>query len=695
MPTWAFPVVAAGGVAVVSALVVAGAGGVVSVAFSLFYVWVVLYALLFFPGLVALVLLATVVAGYTTAHLILGTLPGLVPVVLASTLGIMGSVVAGLTSARNEIASDPLTELLNRRGLDLALERAMQRCATQSQPLTVATIDIDRFRQVNERYGHTAGDRLLRSVAQQWASQLDSGDQLARLRGDDFVLALPDRTLAQGRELVDRLRAAIPAGVTASAGVATWRSGDSVSMLLARADAALYEAKRAGRNRTFVDRDDVMAVQELRHAVEDGQMVLYYQPKVSLRPGRITGFEALVRWQHPQRGMLPPSEFIGLAEDSGLIVQLGAWVLAEACEQAASWARAFPEQSVEVAVNVAGRQLDDPTIIDTITQVLTASGLPPRLLSIEVTETMLGENLDGWVERLWELRRLGVHVAMDDFGTGYSSLHQLRHLPVSTIKIDRSFVADLTDSPEAATLVSAMIGIGKGLSRSVIAEGVETVGQLEALTRLDCDEVQGFLFGRPLPHEAAAGLLRQQERIRELVHAGSTESGPCTDPGFAELVGEPLSLEQTVRPLLDHLVAASGLESAYLTRIDWDRLEQTILHSVNSGELQITEGLVIDWSDTVCRRSLENGPARTDAVPEVFPDVPAVIDLGLQSYATAPVVLPDGSIFGTLCVASRERTNPRDELMALLSLYSRIIGDRLAATDAPGGRPDPAHSASG
>jgi EAL domain-containing protein (putative c-di-GMP-specific phosphodiesterase class I) len=297
-----------------------------------------------------------------------------------------------------------------------------------------------------------------------------------------------------------------------------------MSMLLSRVDAVLYEAKRGGRDRTVVNGDDDSAVRALSAAIRGGEFVVFHQPTVSLRTGRITGFEALVRWQHPERGLLPPSEFIPLAEDSGLIVQLGEFVLDRACRDARGWLDRFPDEPAKVSVNVSGRQLDDPGFTDAVACALRDSGLPARLLTIEVTETVLAASLPSWAERLWDVRRLGVQLAMDDFGTGYSSLNQLRRLPFGVIKVDRSFVEDLPDSPEAAALVDAMVGIGRALGLAVVAEGVETAEQLAYVRGAGCDEAQGFLLGRPAPADVAARLLERQS-LPAAAHAPGHHSG--------------------------------------------------------------------------------------------------------------------------------------------------------------------------
>ncbi|CAN5374798.1 hypothetical protein BH23ACT7_BH23ACT7_15690 [soil metagenome] len=523
-PSWVFPATCFVGTWMITVTVVAGGGGTASVSFSLLYVWVVIYSLLFFSRPVALFQCAAAAAAYGVAHQWLGTLGAVEPLLLAGTLAVAAAVVAGLEHARDAASVDPLTRTSNRRGLDHVLEREMERARTDGWPLTVGMLDIDHFKQVNDRHGHEAGDRLLTQAVECWQGRLRPGDSISRFGGDEFVVVLPRTTPSEGRQIIERLRADLPGAVTFSAGVAAWLPHDSMSMLLSRVDAVLYEAKRGGRDRTVVNGDDDSAVRALSAAIRGGEFVVFHQPTVSLRTGRITGFEALVRWQHPERGLLPPSEFIPLAEDSGLIVQLGEFVLDRACRDARGWLDRFPDEPAKVSVNVSGRQLDDPGFTDAVACALRDSGLPARLLTIEVTETVLAASLPSWAERLWDVRRLGVQLAMDDFGTGYSSLNQLRRLPFGVIKVDRSFVEDLPDSPEAAALVDAMVGIGRALGLAVVAEGVETAEQLAYVRGAGCDEAQGFLLGRPAPADVAARLLERQS-LPAAAHAPGHHSG--------------------------------------------------------------------------------------------------------------------------------------------------------------------------
>ena len=399
---------------------------------------------------------------------------------------------------------DSLTGLPNRS----LFERRIAETLKLGVPAVVAFLDLDDFKRVNDSLGHAAGDRLLEIAGDRLRRALRDDDTVARLGGDEFaILAL---NVADVDALVDRLFDVLAAPVMlegkrlhlrASIGIATTDSGDH---LLRNADLAMYAAKAAGTNRFAVFTNDmhVNAVarldrsEELERAIENDELVLHYQSIVDLDLGRVAGFEALVRWQHPVRGFLGPGEFIPLAEETGLIVPLGRWVLREAVRQAATWAGA-----PYLSVNVAGAQLEQPGFVEEVATALSDGGFDAARLVLEVTESSLVGDLEA--ERLQALRRLGVRLAIDDFGTGYSSLSYLRKFPMDVLKIDRSFTKDAC---EDSALLNAIVAMGESLGLVLIPEGIEEPEQAEALRALGCRLGQGFLFGRPVPAEELSGV---------------------------------------------------------------------------------------------------------------------------------------------------------------------------------------------
>ena len=411
---------------------------------------------------------------------------------------------------------DPLTDLPNRV---LVLDRAQQmlaRARRQNKPVAALFVDVDGFKHVNDSFGHAAGDELLRIVAERLMTVVREGDTAARLGGDEFVVLLEGSTLDAGPELVaDRLLEVLrqpceiasargrPLSITASVGIAIGAYSNA-DELLRDADLAMYEAKMSGRNccRVFESsmqtssQDRLTLEMDLAEAVEREQLFLLYQPTFDLRTEGVIGVEALIRWDHPTRGVLAPGAFIPIAEDSGLIVPIGRWVLKQACLQASIWQAAG--RKVGMSVNVSGRQLDEDVLIDDVRQAIQVSGLDPALLTLEVTETTLMRDPEGAAERLHRLKQLGVRIAIDDFGTGYSSLAYLRQFPADALKIDRSFIGGIATSNASAALIHTLVQLGKTLGIETLAEGIEDQSQLETLQREHCDLGQGFLFSRPL-----------------------------------------------------------------------------------------------------------------------------------------------------------------------------------------------------
>jgi len=409
---------------------------------------------------------------------------------------------------------DGLTDLPNRVAFNQCFASTLERAARDRESLALLSIDLDRFKDVNDVFGHTMGDRLLRAVGERLGAAAE-GAFLARLGGDEFaVIASEGAQPAGAAALAEQLMAAVADAfaidghrlrVGLSIGIAIYPTdGADASELIGNADAALHRAKTGGRGaiRFFaadVDqrlRERRALVHDLRAALERGELTVYYQPQAGI-DGEITGFEALVRWKHPSRGMIAPDVFIPVAEESGLILPIGEWVLREACREAAAWPK-----PLKIGVNLSAVQFRHGDLPGLVHALLLESGLAPGRLELEITESVLVDDLSRAVTILRRLKLLGVHIAMDDFGTGYSSLSNLQAFAFDRIKIDRSFIASLQTSRQSATIVRAVIGLGRGLGLPVIAEGVETREQLAFLANEACAEVQGYLIGKPLPIEA-------------------------------------------------------------------------------------------------------------------------------------------------------------------------------------------------
>lgn len=431
---------------------------------------------------------------------------------------------------------DALTELPNRQLLRDRLGQAVAYGKRNRRMAAVLLIDIDRFKVVNDSLGHAAGDEVLRAVGQRLQASARAGDTVGRYGGDTFVVVLADlrrendlaiivrkirRALVEPHAVDDHL----PVRLTCSMGAALYpRDGDDPATLLRNASAAMHRAKEAGRDR-FELYELAMSERahqwlsletELRHAIEHNQLVLHYQPRVDLVSGEVLGCEALVRWAHPRDGLIPPARFIPLAEESGLIHALGDWVLYAACRQARAWSEAAIPCGV-VAVNVSARQLDQSGFADAVGKIFAAVGVAPRNLELEMTESAVMQDMAATEKKLGRLKGLGVQLSLDDFGTGYSSLAHLHRFPFDNIKLDRSFVQNLTTDPDDAVLARTIIGMARGLRLRVIAEGVETEAQAHYLKRSGCDEIQGYLVSRPVPaEELEVFLCSEQRRVFEL-----------------------------------------------------------------------------------------------------------------------------------------------------------------------------------
>jgi diguanylate cyclase (GGDEF)-like protein/PAS domain S-box-containing protein len=425
---------------------------------------------------------------------------------------------------RHRAFHDPLTGLANRALFIDRIDHAISRLHRSHRGAAVFIVDLDRFKNVNDSLGHNVGDELLVEVATRLRGSLREGDTPARLGGDEFAVLLEDLDAIDDAEfaaqrLISTLTEPFRVGgmevfVGASIGISVVNvDGVTSEELLRNADAAMYRAKVNGNEYRFFESEmHVAAVarieleSDLRHALFDRQLILHYQPIVSLDTQRVVSVEALVRWQHPARGLLMPNEFVPLAEENGLIVDIGRWVLREACAQAQAW-RAVWNEDLCITVNVSRRQLNDVRLVDDVKNALRASRLDAHALTLEITESALFDDTEVALHRLRMLKELGVKIAIDDFGTGYSSLSSLQSLPVDTLKIDKSFIDGIANGTTAAGVVNAIVGLAETLELETIAEGVEHPDQLERLVDLGCSHIQGFCYSRPLPAADAAKLL--------------------------------------------------------------------------------------------------------------------------------------------------------------------------------------------
>jgi diguanylate cyclase (GGDEF)-like protein len=394
--------------------------------------------------------------------------------------------------------------------------------------VAVLFLDLDRFKLINDSLGHGAGDQLLVQLSKVLATCVRPGDTVARLGGDEFTILLEGlEEPADAVRVAERIQEALASPfraeshevfATASVGIAiSTREYTRPEDLLRDADTAMYQAKAGGRARHQIfdtsmhDKAvQVLALEnELRRAVERQAFLLHYQPVVELASGRIVSLEALVRWEHSERGLVSPVEFVHLAEETGLIFEIGEWALAEACRTAQGW-RAELGADVTVNVNLSSKQFSQPNLVDQVADVLRETGLEPRRLRLEITESVIMENADSAVAMLQRLRELGARVGIDDFGTGYSSLAYLLRFPADTLKIDRSFIAAMTKGERNVQIVGSIVALGHGLGMEVVAEGVESPAQRELLLELGCRYAQGYLFSRPLDHERTRALLAER-----------------------------------------------------------------------------------------------------------------------------------------------------------------------------------------
>ncbi|HSH98404.1 MAG: EAL domain-containing protein [Methylophilaceae bacterium] len=420
---------------------------------------------------------------------------------------------------------DLLTGLANRNLLKERIKHAFNEGRRSGRVFTVAFIDIDNFKRVNDSLGHSAGDELIKMVAERLQHCVREGDTVARVGGDEFVMLLSSQSSEESTHVVlQRIRSEMgkpfvlakkQLTVTCSIGLASFpRDGDNSEMLLSNADSAMYRAKASGRNNFQFYAKEMNAElgerlsleNDLWHALERDELLLHYQPQINMLTGEVIGMEALVRWQHPTRGLIPPIQFISIAEDDGLIIPIGEWVLRKACEDNQQL-QLDGFKPIRVAVNLSARQLMQKNLVRTVSQILAQTGLQPEYLELEITESMIMHNVEDSISLLNKINKLGVQLSLDDFGTGYSSLAYLKRFPIKRLKIDKSFIRDIATDPNDAIISRSIIALAHALQVESIAEGVETFEQFEFLKANGCNEVQGYLFSKPLPIEALRDFL--------------------------------------------------------------------------------------------------------------------------------------------------------------------------------------------
>jgi diguanylate cyclase (GGDEF)-like protein/PAS domain S-box-containing protein len=436
------------------------------------------------------------------------------------------SVARAIEAEMSHLAQhDTLTKLPNRTLLQDRLSQAITTAGRNGTRIAVLFVDLDGFKHINDSLGHAIGDRLLQSVAKRLLAAVRTSDTVSRIGGDEFVILLSEVAHAgdagvKAGKILAALNAPLEIDqhnlrITASIGVTTYpEDGQETAMLIKNADLAMYQAKENGRNNyQFFEKDmnvralERQSVEEnLCFALDRGELVMYYQPKINLKTGEITGVEALIRWQHPERGLIGPLQFISVAEDCGLMLPIGNWVLRESCRQAKEWQDAGL-RPIEMAVNVSSVEFRNEDFLEGVKAILEETGLSPHYLGLELTESVLMQHAKFTVPVLKKLKAMGVRLAIDDFGTGYSSLSYLRQFPIDTLKVDQSFVHGINADTDDATIINAVINMGSNLNHRVIAEGVETVEQVAFLQAHGCDEGQGYYFSRPVPASQFAKLL--------------------------------------------------------------------------------------------------------------------------------------------------------------------------------------------
>ncbi len=441
-----------------------------------------------------------------------------------------------VNSAHYQIYQDPLTGLPNRASFTAHVRETATRCGRSSRMFCIMLIDLDRFKVVNDSLGHEAGDKLLLEAVVRIRRSVRESDPIFRMGGDEFAVLMDGLERVEdaarlAQRIIDQLGEAVLIGgheITAGAsiGIAIYpKDGKTAEHLIKDADAAMYRAKESGRNRyEFFTKDMNLRAMErlgletaLQRALRNEEFILFYQPRVLLATGKIVGTEALLRWNHPQSGILAPDKFLPVLEESGLIVPVGTWVLRTACLQNAAWqAQGLPP--IRVSVNISSRQFRNGSLVRTLSSVLQETGLSPKWLELELTESLLIENTDAAIDMMLQIKDLGVAISLDDFGTGYSSLSYLRQFPVDYLKLDRAFIKDLTASEKDMAITVAISNLARSLKMGLVAEGVEELQHMEFLRHHGCEEAQGFLFSRPVPAEQISSMISEHGYSKGYLH---------------------------------------------------------------------------------------------------------------------------------------------------------------------------------
>jgi diguanylate cyclase (GGDEF)-like protein/PAS domain S-box-containing protein len=534
---------------------------------------------------------------------------------------------------------DNLTQLPNRTLFYDRLQQTILHARRENRPAAVIFVDLDHFKHVNDTLGHAAGDRLLLQVAHRLQGAIRSEDTVGRLGGDEFAVILSSLADANDAGTVaQKLMAALHEPfridgremfVTASAGITLYpEDGDGADALLKNADVAMYRAKELGRNayQFFKAEMNTRALERmsmesnLRRALDRGEFLLHYQPKADLRTGEITGLEALLRWQHPDLGLVSPARFVPILEENGLIIPVGEWVLQEVCSQIGKWAADKEISPVPVAVNLSGRQLQHRDIARSLQRIIAGAGVTPRLIDLEITESVLMREPEKIGGILRGLQQFGIRLSVDDFGTGYSSLNYLKTFPLDTLKIDRSFVRDIVSDPDDAMITRAVISMAHSLRLNVVAEGVETGAQLAVLVAGGCDEMQGFYFSRPLPAEECALLMREHRRLN------IPERERSAEPTLLIVDDDPEALALTARQLRDegYRILIAGSTDLAL-------------------ELLATNGIGVIMSDQ--HMPGMTGVELLSRVKGLYPDVVRILVSGEVDAAMATDAVNQGAVF--------------------------------------------------